>query len=114
MHSHSLNKLSPKVITLFGLVPWLLYYYGVASQGYPQFVVLPLYALFPAPLHTVWARTPDVYVSGGAVALVLVLLALGGLLLRKRRSAMIAALAFDICVLVLLVAVGIRHGFEKA
>lgn len=50
-------RLDPKLLTLLGLLPWLVYFANVRSQGYPQFVVLPLYALYPEPLHTVWTGT---------------------------------------------------------
>ncbi|HXI82458.1 MAG TPA: hypothetical protein VNL17_00035 [Verrucomicrobiae bacterium] len=105
--------LNPKVLTMLGLLPWLVYFVDVRSQGYPQFVVLPLYALYPGPLHEVWTRTPEVYAIGIAVGAILLLLGLGGLVLKPKRLAFVAAVIFDVSILVLVIAVCIRHGFEK-
>jgi len=107
------THIGPKVLTLLGLLPWLAYFIDVASQGYPQFGVLPLFAFFPAPLRTVRTGTPEAYATGVVVGAVLLLLGLGGVALRRRRLALIAALAFDVCMLLLVIAVCIRHEYEK-
>src|SRR5258705_6481100 len=99
------THLNPKVLTVLGLLPWLVFFVDVRSQGYPQFVVLPLYALYPRPLHEVWTRTPEVYTIGIAVGAVLLLLGVGGLVLRQRGPAFVAAITFDACILILIVIV---------
>ena len=80
---------------MLGLLPWLIYFMNVRSLGYPQFVILPLYALYPGPLHTVWTRAPEVYAIGITVAAVLLLLGLGGLILRPKRLAFVAAVTTE-------------------